>query len=157
VPQLQSSLLKYWVLTSMPDEVEGVHEARPLGFPPNWPTQRGWQGFDFREDGKFSFFTFAANDGRLELVGWWEPEPDSGHIHVTLPKDTGDAHTDLGVSEESFTGFTLEIVALEDELLKARILEEVPADDAQLAGDVNAGVAFFRVPAIWPRNDDALP
>jgi hypothetical protein len=157
VDQLPTNLLKYWVLTSIPDEEGGPYEARPLGFPPNWPTLRGWQGLDFREDGKFSFFTFAANDGRVELVGSWEPEPDSGHIHITLPKDTGDAHTDLGVSEESFTSFTLEIVALEDELLKARILEELPVDDAQLARDVNVGGALFMAPAIWPRNDDALP
>jgi hypothetical protein len=153
VPQQQSSLFKYWVLTSMPDEVGGVYEARPLGFPPNWPTQRGWQGFDFREDGKFSYFTFASNDARVEVHGSWELEPDSGHIHITLPKDIGDAHTDLGVSEESSTDFTLEIVALEDELLKVRILEELPAEAAQLARDVNVNVAFFRAPAIWPRND----
>ena len=50
--RLQSSFFKYWVLTSIPDEEGGVSEARPLGFPPELPPQRGWQGFDFREDGK---------------------------------------------------------------------------------------------------------
>ena len=56
----------------MPDEEGSVYEARPLGFPPDWPEQRGWQGFDFREDGKFFYFTFAANDPRVELDGSWE-------------------------------------------------------------------------------------
>ena len=54
---LQSSFFKYWVLTSVSDEEGGVYEARPLRFPPNWPIQRGWRGFDSREDGKFSYFT----------------------------------------------------------------------------------------------------
>jgi hypothetical protein len=152
VAQLQSSFFKYWVLTSMPDEEGGVYEARPLGFPPNWPEQRGWQGFDFREDGKFSYFTFAANDPRIEVHGSWKLEPDSGHIHIELPKDIGDAHIGLGVSETS-TRFTLEIVALEAEMLKVRVLEEPPADDTQLAHDVNIGVAFYRSLDIWPRQD----
>jgi hypothetical protein len=152
VAQLQSSVFKYWILTSMPDEEGGVYEARPLGVPPNRPTHRGWQGFDFREDGKFFYFTFAANDARVELHGSWELEPDPGHIHIKLPKDIGDAHVGLAVSETS-TSFALEIVALEDEMLKVRVLEALPADDAQLAHDANISVAFFRSPYIWPRND----
>jgi hypothetical protein len=71
VTQLQSSFFKYWVLTSKSDEEGGVHQARPLGYPPNWPIQRGWRGFDFREDGKFSYFTFTASDKRIELHGSW--------------------------------------------------------------------------------------
>jgi hypothetical protein len=153
VAQLPSGFFRYWVLTSIPDDEGGVYEARPLGFPPDWPLQRGWQGFDFREDGKFSYFTFTANDTRIELHGSWELEQDSGHIHIKLPKDIGGAHIGLGVGEESSTSFTLEVVALEDELLKVRVIEEMPADDARLAGDVNIGVAFFRVLDIWPRND----
>jgi hypothetical protein len=152
VAQLPSGFFKYWVLTSIPDEEGGVYEARPLGFPPDLPPQRGWQGFDFREDGKFSYFTFAANDARIELHGSWELEPDSGHIHIKLPKDVGDAHIGLGVSESS-TSFALEIVALEEKMLKVRVLEELPADDAQLAHGVDISAAFFRTPAIWPRND----
>ena len=150
--QLPSGFFKYWILTSIPDEEGGVHEAQPLGFPPDWPLQRGWQGFDFREDGKFSYFTFAANDARVELHGSWELESDSGHIHIKLPKDTGGAHIGPAVSETS-TSVALEIVALEDEMLKVRVVEDLPADDAQLAHDENISVAFFRSMEIWPRSD----
>jgi hypothetical protein len=153
VARLQSSFFKYWILTAMPDEEGGVYEARPLGFPPDLPPQKGWQGFDFREDGKFSYFTFLPNDAHVELHGSWELEPDSGHIHIKLPKDNGDAYIGLGVSEESSKSFALEIVALEDEMLKVRVLEELPTDDAQLAHDANISGAFFRSPYIWPRND----
>jgi hypothetical protein len=152
VAQLPSGFFKYWVLTSLPDEEGGLYEARPLGFPPDWPPQRGWQGFDFREDGKLSYFTFAVNDARIELHGSWELEPDSDHIHIKLPKDTGGAHIGLGVSETS-RRFALELVVLEDELLKVRVLEELPVDDAQLAHDVNISVAFFRSASVWPRQD----
>jgi hypothetical protein len=131
---------------------QGVYEARPLGFPPDLPPQRGWQGFDFREDGKFSYFTFLPNDARVELHGRWELEPDSGHMHIKLPKDNGGAHIGLALSETS-RRFALEIVALEDEMLKVRVLEELPADDAELAHDVNISVAFFRSASVWPRND----
>jgi hypothetical protein len=116
------------------------------------PPQKGWQGFDFREDGKFSYFTFLPNDPRVELHGRWELEPDSGHIHIKLPRDIGGAHIGLAVSETS-RSFTLEIVALEDKMLKVRVLEELPADDAQLAHDVNISVAFFRSIDVWPRSD----
>ena len=150
--QLPNGFFRYWVLTSMPGEEGGVYEARPLGFPPDLPPQRGWQGFGFREDGKFSYFTFLPDDTRVELHGRWELEPDSGHIHIKLPKDTGGAHIGLAVSETS-TSFALEIVALEDEMLKIRVLEALPADDAQLAQDENISVAFFRSMEIWPRND----
>jgi hypothetical protein len=152
VARLQSNFFKYWILTAMPDEAGGVYEARPLGFPPDLPPQWGWQGFHFREDGKFSYFTFLPNDARVELHGRWELESNSGHIHIKLPKDIGGAHIGLGVNETS-RRFALEIVALEDEMLKVRVLEELPADDAQLAHDANISVAFFRSPYIWPRND----
>jgi hypothetical protein len=152
VAQLPNGFFRYWVLTSIPDEEGGVYEARPLGFPPDLPPQRGWQGFDFREDGKFSYFTFLPDDTRVELHGSWELEPDSGHIHIKLPKDVGDAHIGLGVSETS-RRFALEIVALEDQMLKVRVLEELPADNAELAHDVNVGAAFFRSASIWPRQD----
>ena len=150
--RLPSGFFRYWVLTSIPDEDGGVYEARPLGFPPDWPPQRGWQGFDFREDGKLSYFTFAVNDARIEPHGSWELEPDSDHIHIKLPKDTGGAHIGLAVSETS-TSVALEIVALEDEMLKVRVVEDLPADDAQLAQDVNISVAFFRSASVWPRQD----
>jgi hypothetical protein len=152
VDQLPSSFFRYWVLTSMPDEEGGVSKARPLGFPPDLPPQRGWQGFDFREDGKFSYFTFLPDDTRVELHGRWELEPDSGHIHIKLPKDNGGAHIGLAVNETS-RRFAFELVALEDEMLKVRVLEGLPADDAELAHDANVSVAFFRSMDIWPRND----
>jgi hypothetical protein len=152
VAQLPSGFFKYWVLTSIPDKEGDVYEARPLGFPPHWPPRRGWQGFDFREDGKFSYFTFAATDPRVEVHGSWELEPDSGYIHIKLPKDVGDAHIGLGVGETS-RRFALEIVALEDKMLKVRGLEALPADEAQLAHGVHISAAFFRAPDIWPRQD----
>ena len=139
--QLPNGFFRYWVLTSIPDEEGGVYEARPLGFPPDLPPQRGWQGFDFREDGKFSYFTFLPDDARVELHGSWELEPDSGYIHIKLPKDVGDAHVGLAVSETS------------NQMLKVRVLEELPADNAELAHDVNVGAAFFRSASIWPRQD----
>jgi hypothetical protein len=114
---------------------------------------KGMGGFDFREDGKFSYFTFTANDTHIELRGSRQLAPDSDHIHIKLPEDVGGAHIDLGVSEESSTGFTFEIAALEDQLLKVRVLEELPADDARLARDANASVAFYRSLDVWPRQD----
>jgi hypothetical protein len=44
-------------------------------------------------------------------------------------------------------------VALEDEMLKVRVIEELHADDAELAHDENISVAFFRSMDIWPRSD----
>jgi hypothetical protein len=38
-------------------------------------------------------------------------------------------------------------------MLKVRVVEDLPADDAQLAQDVNISVAFFRSMDIWPRSD----
>jgi hypothetical protein len=73
-------------------------------------------------------------------------------MHIKLPKDNGGAHIGLALSETS-RRFALEIVALEDEMLKVRVLEELPADDAELAHDVNISVAFFRSASVWPRND----
>jgi hypothetical protein len=58
----------------------------------------------------------------------------------------------VGVNGTS-TSFALEIVALEDEMLKVRSLEALSADDAQLAQDVSISVAFYRSVDIWPRND----
>jgi hypothetical protein len=152
VDRLPSGFFRYWVLTSIPDEDGGVSVARPLGFPPDFPQQRGWQGFDFREDGKFSYFTFLPDDARVELHGRWKLEPDSGYIHIKLPKDNGGAHIGLAVSETS-RRLALEVVALEDEMLKVRVIEELHADDAELAHDENISVAFFRSMDIWPRSD----
>lgn len=38
-------------------------------------------------------------------------------------------------------------------MLKVRVLEELPADDARLAGDVNVSVALCRALDIWPGQD----
>jgi hypothetical protein len=133
------NLFKYWVLTSMPDEEGSVYEAQPLGFPPNWEDLgRGWQGFDFREDGKFSYFTFADNDPRIELDGSWELEPEPEYIHIEIP-DTGDAGA-ISLAESGWSGrsasFTLERVALDDGLLKVRVLEQQRPEDIVVPGDV---------------------
>jgi hypothetical protein len=89
---------------------------------------------------------------KLVLHGRWKLEPDSGYIHIKLPKDNGGAHIGLAVSETS-RRLALEVVALEDEMLKVRVIEELHADDAELAHDENISVAFFRSMDIWPRSD----
>jgi hypothetical protein len=123
---------------SAPLDAEGdVYEARPLGFPPNWgDIRRGLQGFDFREDGKFSYLTFLPNDVPVEVTGSWKLEPDSGHIDIEL-RDIGDAYIPQGASlsrgeNGTSANFALEIVTLDDEILQFKVLEELIEDDAHV-------------------------
>jgi len=116
-----------------------VYEARPLGFPPSWEgLGRGPQGFDFREDGKFSYITFASNDARVELDGSWELEPEPEYIHIEIP-DTDHAEA-ISLAGSGWSGnsasFTLEIVALENEKLEVRVLEKQRPEDVFVPGDV---------------------
>ena len=140
--QLPSGFFKYWVLTLMPDEEGEMYEARPLGSPPNWEgLERGWQGFDFREDGKFSYMTFLPNDPRVELDGSWKLDTDSGRIRIEIP-DTDEAGAislaGSGWRMGKAASFTLEIVDLDEEMLKVRILEEQPPEaDIVNPGDVS--------------------
>jgi hypothetical protein len=138
VDQLPTSFFKYWVLLSIPDEDGGVYEARPLGFPPNWPPRRGPQDFDFREDGRFSYITFGPNDGRVELDGSWELDGNSGHIHIEIP-DTDNAEA-ISLAGSGWSGnsanFTLEIVAVDDEKLEVKVLEQQRREDIIVPGDL---------------------
>jgi hypothetical protein len=139
VARSQGSLLKYWVLTSIPDEEGGVPKARPLGFPPNWEgLGRGPQGFDFREDGKFSYITFAPDDGRVELDGSWELEPEPEYIRIDIP-DTDNAEA-ISLAGSGWSGnsanFTLEIVAVDDEKLEVKVLEQQRREDIIVPGDL---------------------
>jgi hypothetical protein len=138
VAQLPTSFFKYWVLTSIPDEEGGLYEAQPLGFPPNWPPRRGPQDFDFREDGKFSYITFAPNDGRVELDGSWELDVEPEYIHIEIP-DTDHAEA-ISLAGSGWSGksasFTLEIVALDDERLGVRVLEQQRREDIIVPGDL---------------------
>ncbi len=108
-PQCQEAdyakqLQKKWVHSYEEDEA-GVEAYRPSGY--EFPPSRGRRGLEFKAGGEFIRYEIAPSDGPLPIPGTWEPVKGEKVVKINQKGDQPQT-------------YRLEIVSLDDDLLKVR-------------------------------------
>ena len=106
------ALYKKWI-HSHEDDQGDVKAYRPDTY--KFPPARGRSGFTFKENGEFIQHNIhPADRGTVPVNGKWEANP--------VPASGGTGNKTLKISLEDKTSYQIEIVSLEDDMLKVKIL-----------------------------------